>query len=137
LRETELKRKKEKCLSNDKYSLMPYESALRINIANSVHIFDEVNLLSSPEMVVSGEEALKVAEAINSTTLRMLQLLSIERLDVTTIAKRLGFSEAYISEQVRLLEELKLVNVSYERGKRGIRKICQAAVEKVTLIIKE
>jgi predicted transcriptional regulator len=88
-------------------------------------------------MVVSGDDALKVAEAINSTTLKMLQVLGLERLDVTTISKRLGFSEAYISEQVRLLEDLKLINVSYERGKRGIRKICESAVEKVTLVIKE
>ena len=93
--------------------------------------------LSAKEMVVSGEEALKIAEAINSTTMRMLQLLSSERLDVTTISKRLSLSEAYISEQVRALEDLKLINVTYERGKRGIRKICESAVERVTLIIKK
>ncbi len=92
--------------------------------------------LSAKEIVVSGEEALKVAEAINSTTMRMLQLLGTERLDVTTISKRLGLSEAYISEQVRLLEDLKLINVTYERGKRGIRKICESAVEKITLVVK-
>jgi len=96
-----------------------------------------VKQLSAKEMVVSGEEALKIAEAINSTTMRMLQLLSSERLDVTTISKRLSLSEAYISEQVRALEDLKLINVTYERGKRGIRKICESAVERVTLIIKK
>ena len=89
------------------------------------------------EMVVSGDEALKIAEAINSTTMRMLQVLGSECLDVTTISKRLNLSEAYISEQVRVLEDLKLINVRYEPGKRGIRKICESAVEKVTLIIKE
>lgn len=88
-------------------------------------------------MTVSGETALKVAEALNSTTLKMLQILGHERLDVTTISKRLELSEAYISEQVRLLEELKLINVSYERGKRGIRKVCESGVDKVTLIIKD
>ena len=92
--------------------------------------------LSSKEMVVSGEESLKIAEAINSTTMRILQLLGSERLDVTTISKRLGLSQAYISEQVRVLEDLKLITVTYERGKRGIRKICESAVEKVTLVIK-
>ena len=93
--------------------------------------------LSVKERVASGEEALKIAEAINSTTMRMLQVLASERLDVTTISKRLNLSEAYISEQVRVLEDLKLINVTYERGKRGIRKICESAVEKVTLVIKE
>lgn len=88
------------------------------------------------ELTVSGSEALKVADALNSTTYRILQLISKERLDVSTIAERLGFSEAHASEQIRLLEDLKLIEVSYERGKRGIRKVCALAVEKVTIVIK-
>lgn len=87
------------------------------------------------EIVIAGDEALKVADALTATTLRILQLLSKERLDVSTIAIRLGLSEAYISEQIRLLEDLKLVKVSYERGKRAIRKVCQSAVRKVTIVI--
>ena len=87
-------------------------------------------------MNVSGEEALKIAEVLTATTLRMLQILSRESLDVSTIGKRLDLSEAYISEQVRLLEELKLISVSYERGKRGIRKVCSSAIEKITIKVK-
>jgi predicted transcriptional regulator len=87
-------------------------------------------------MVVAGEEAQKVAEALTSTTLKMLRMLSEERLDISTIATRLGLSEAYISEQIRLLEDLKLIKVSYERGKRGIRKICESAVRVITIVIK-
>ena len=90
----------------------------------------------SDELVVTGEEALKVAEALTATTFRILQLLSEESLDVSTIAERLGLSEAYISEQVRLLEESQLIRVSYERGRRGIRKLCELAVKKITLVIK-
>jgi predicted transcriptional regulator len=92
--------------------------------------------LNVGEMVVAGEEAQKVAEALTATTLKMLRILSEERLDVSTIATRLGLSEAYISEQIRLLEDLKLVKVSYERGKRGIRKICESAVKAITIVIK-
>ena len=58
----------------------------------------DVKQLSAKEMVVSGEEALKIAEAINSTTMRMLQVLGSERLDVTTISKRLkekSYSKLY------------------------------------------
>lgn len=94
-------------------------------------------LQSRREIVVSGEEALKVAEALNATTMKMLQLLWQEPLDVSTISKRLGLSEAYISEQVKLLESLRLLNATYARGKRGIRKICSPAAEQVTLIIRE
>lgn len=97
-----------------------------------------MEILSSPqirEVTASGGSALRIAEALNSTTFKMLQILAKERLDVTTISKRLELSEAYISEQVRLLEDLKLISISYERGKRGIRKVCDLAIEKITLII--
>ena len=100
-------------------------------------LLQEGKLLAKKEMVVSGEDALKIAEALTSTTLRMLQILWQESLDVSTIGKRLGLSEAYISEQVRLLEDLKLINVTYGRGKRGIRKICHSAVERITIVVKE
>jgi len=92
--------------------------------------------LALEELVVTGEEALKVADALTSTSFKILQLLSEERLDVSTIAERLGLSEAYMSEQLRLLEELKLIKVGYERGKRGIRKVCELAVKKITIVIK-
>ncbi|MBS7656557.1 MAG: ArsR family transcriptional regulator [Candidatus Bathyarchaeia archaeon] len=90
----------------------------------------------SEEMVVTGNEAITVVDALTSTSLRILQLLSKERLDVSMIGERLGLSEAYISEQVRRLEELKLIRVDYERGTRGIRKMCQTTVNKITIIIK-
>ncbi len=86
--------------------------------------------------MVEGEDALKVADALTSTSFRILQLLTKKRLDVSTIAERLGLSEPYMSDQVRLLEELKIIKVSYERGKRGIRKLCELAVKKITIIIK-
>jgi predicted transcriptional regulator len=91
-------------------------------------------MATKKEITVSGDMALKIAEALNATALKMLQILGCERLDVTTIAKRLGLSEAYTSEEVRILEDLKLISISYERGKRGIRKVCESAVEKVTII---
>lgn len=93
--------------------------------------------LSKKEIVVSGEEALRVADALTATTMKMLKLLWFEPLDVSTIGRRLCLSQAYISEQVKILEELKLINIAYEPGKRGIRKICSPAVERVTLLIRE
>jgi predicted transcriptional regulator len=92
--------------------------------------------MSKRELRVSGSEALEVADALNSTTYRILQLISKESFDVSTIAEKLGMSEAYVSEQIRNLEDLKLINVSYGRGKRGIRKICALAVDSVTIVIK-
>ena len=88
------------------------------------------------EIVVSGEAALKVADALTSTSLRILQLVSHKHLDVSTIARKLGLSEAYVSEQIRTLEEAKLIKASYERGKRGIRKLCELALSRVVIVIK-
>ena len=86
--------------------------------------------------MVEGQDALKVADALTSTSFRILQLLTKKRLDVSTIAERLGLSEPYMSDQVRLLEELKIIKVSYAKGKRGIRKLCELAVKKIIIIIK-
>jgi predicted transcriptional regulator len=91
---------------------------------------------SKKEIEVAGEEAVKVADALTATTMKMLQLIWMEPLDVSTIGKRLGLSQAYISEQVKMLQELKLLSVMYVPGKRGVRKVCSPAVEKVTLLIK-
>ena len=88
------------------------------------------------ELVVEGQDALEVADALTSTSFRILQLLTNKRLDVSTIAEKLGLSEPYMSDQVRLLEELKIIKVSYEKGKRGIRKLCELAVQKIIIIIK-
>ncbi len=87
------------------------------------------------EITVTGSNALEIADALTATTMRILQLLSKERLDISTIGLRLNLSEAYISEQIRALEKLELVKVNYERGKRGIRKVCETAVKKITIII--
>ncbi len=92
--------------------------------------------MSLQEILVSGEDALKVADALNSSSLRVLQLLSEERLDISTIADRLQLSQPYISAQVRKLEEANLVRVTYDRGKRGVRKICELVVNKIVIVIK-
>jgi predicted transcriptional regulator len=91
--------------------------------------------VSTKEMIVSGDKALAVAEALTATSMKILQLLSKEKLDISTIGLRLGLSEAYISEQIQVMEGLKLVNVNYQRGKRGIRKVCDTAVKRVTILI--
>jgi len=91
--------------------------------------------LPSEEIIVAGEEASRVVDALTSVSFKILELLTNEQLDVSTIAERLELSEAYISEQMRLLEDLKFIRVRYERGKKGIRKICQTAVKKITILI--
>jgi predicted transcriptional regulator len=88
------------------------------------------------DIIVSGEDALRVADALNSTSMRVLQLLLKEHLDISTIADRLNLSQPYVSQQIRKLQETNLVRVSYESGKRGIRKICELAIRKIIIEIK-
>jgi predicted transcriptional regulator len=92
--------------------------------------------LTPIDIVATGEAALKIADALTSTSLRILQLVSEQPLNITTIARKLDMSEAYMSEQIRTLEEAKLIKVSYEPGKRGISKLCELAVSRVIIVIK-
>ncbi len=92
--------------------------------------------MPSNELTLKGKEALKVAQALSSeANLKILQLLSKEKLDVSTIAESLKLSEPYISEEIKKLEKLQLVKVSYAPGKRGVKKICELAINRVTFII--
>lgn len=93
--------------------------------------------MSLKELKLTGVEALQAARALSSeVAFKILRLLYQEQLDVSTIARRLKLSEAYASEEVSKLEKLGLIKVSYAPGKRGIRKICELTVEKVTIVIK-
>jgi predicted transcriptional regulator len=94
-------------------------------------------LLASIELKLADDEARKVVQALCSETcFRILQLLSKEKLDVSTIARRLNLSQAHISGAIGLLEDLKLIDVNYAPGKRGIRKICEVAVERILIVVK-
>jgi predicted transcriptional regulator len=87
------------------------------------------------EIVVQGEKALEVVDALNSTTLKILKSARTKPINVTALSKDQKLSEAYISEMVRMLEDQKLVNITYEKGTRGIRKISTSNLEKITIIL--
>lgn len=89
------------------------------------------------EIVVSGEKAPKIVEALNTTSCKILKLTYTEPLYISTIAKRLNISEPYISEIVKELENLRLINIKYEKGERGIRKIVSTSLEKIIINLKD
>ncbi len=83
-------------------------------------------------------EALQILKALSSLTNRkILQLLIHEQLDVSTIATRLNLSQPRISEGVQQLERLQLVTTRYAAGKRGVRKVCELAIDKLILTFKD
>lgn len=92
--------------------------------------------LSSEELKITGKEALKMIQGLSSiTSFKILQLLSKEDLDVSSIARRMKLSEAHISGEIRRLSDLHLIRVSYAPGKRGIRKVCMLAVKQICIIL--
>ena len=94
--------------------------------------------MSSEELKIAGKDAVKLIQGLSSvTSFKILQLLSKETLDVSSIARRMKFSEAHISGEIKRLENLQLVNTTYAPGKRGIRKVCMLAVKKISIILKQ
>lgn len=90
--------------------------------------------MSLETMELHGDDVVRVAEALSSATrFKMTRLLSKEKLDISTIAKRLGVSEAYASGEITQLEKLGIIKSTYARGKRGIRKVCELAVRRVIM----
>ena len=86
------------------------------------------------ELEVTGEAARRVAAALaNATTLRILELLSTRGLDVSTVAKKLGLTESTISIDLQELQTLGIIDVTYAKGKRGIRKICRLAKDRICI----
>jgi len=81
---------------------------------------------------LNGKEIKKIAALLSSEVCyQILVILKEEELDISTMATRLDFSEAHISEEVSRLEETGLVKVHYMKGKRGIRKVCALVYKKV------
>ena len=88
-------------------------------------------------LTAKGENAREIADVLNATNLKILDILNREKLDISTIAKRISLSEGHVSEEIRRLEDLNLVQANYERGKRGTRKVCHSNIKEITIIISE
>ena len=89
------------------------------------------------ETIISGEKAQKVADALKSVNIKILKLTQTEPLYISSIAKKLGVSEAYISERVSTLEALGLVTIKYSRGQKGIRKIVTSDLDRIIINLKD
>lgn len=86
------------------------------------------------DLEVTGEAARRVGNILgNETSLRILELISTRGLDVSTMANRLGLTESTISVDIQELEALGIIEVAYAKGKRGIRKICTLAKDRICI----
>jgi predicted transcriptional regulator len=92
--------------------------------------------LPSEELKLTGEQALNTVKGLSSiTSFKILQLLSKEEMDVSSIAKHMKLSEAHISGEISRLEDLHLIKTNYAPGKRGIRKVCMLAVKQISILL--
>ena len=90
--------------------------------------------LSGEELQLSGDEVRPVAVALaNETCLRILSLLSQRDLDGSTLAEKLNLTEPTVSVDIQELQNLGIVTVTYAKGKRGIRKICKLAKDRICI----
>lgn len=69
----------------------------------------------------------------NETCLRILSVLSKRDMDVSTLAEKLNLTEPTVSVDIQELQNLGIVTVTYEKGKRGIRKICKLAKDRICI----
>ncbi|RLF14290.1 MAG: ArsR family transcriptional regulator [Thermoprotei archaeon] len=87
-------------------------------------------------LVVSGDDIVKVASALTSTTrLRILKLLRRKCMTLKEIANEIGKSKANTSIQIKQLEELKLVDTRYVQSEKGLRKVCISPVKEIRFIL--
>lgn len=89
------------------------------------------------ELEVSGNSIGRMAGALaNETCLRILGLVSKRGFAVTRIADRLGLDESTVSIDIQELVALGLIEVTYRKGMRGIRKICMLSKDRVCFRLK-
>ena len=86
------------------------------------------------EIEISGDNVSKLAKALASQTRwEIMKLLQRRGVDVSRIAETLYQTEANISAQIKILEDVGLVKARYEPGVHGVRKICEPAADRVII----
>jgi predicted transcriptional regulator len=88
-------------------------------------------------LTVSGLKASRLIDGLSKgVSFRIMKALRRGPQDVSTLSKRLNVSQPYISQCVNELERLGLIDVDYEPGKKGVRKICKKKISKIVILIK-
>ena len=67
------------------------------------------------------------------TRQKILQMIKKNPMDISELAKELNQTEANISAQIKCLEKAGLIKCSYQPGGHGVRKICEATVDKIII----
>ena len=85
-------------------------------------------------LVIDGESALKVIQALSSETrLLMLSLLSHRTMNVSALTEAMGMPHSTVNFNLKQLEEAGLVSIQYMPGTRGQQKLISKRYDEVTL----
>lgn len=86
--------------------------------------------------LIHGNEIAQLSKALASKTRQqILAFLKEEPMDVSTLANRLGQTEANVSAQVQILQKAGLVISTYKPGNHGVRKVCEPAVDIIEIVL--
>ncbi|MBD3159451.1 MAG: helix-turn-helix domain-containing protein [Candidatus Lokiarchaeota archaeon] len=88
---------------------------------------------SNDTLELTGDDIIAVGSALGTASrLKIIRLLQEEGpMMITEIAKRLDMTEANSSAQVKILEEVGIIEAEYEAGKHGLKKICSVKKNKI------
>ena len=87
-------------------------------------------IISDPEEIVKISKTLSVMARVN-----ILKLTSEKPLDITELSELLHMSKGNISNHVTELENAGLIEVKYENGVKGIRKVVRPKYEKIVILL--
>ncbi|AAK40546.1 ArsR family transcriptional regulator [Saccharolobus solfataricus] len=88
-------------------------------------------IIDDPEKIYEISKALSTMTRIN-----ILQLVSITPMSISELTEKLNMSKGNISSHISELENLGLVEVEYQNGIKGIKKIIKAKYDKIIIVLK-
>ncbi|QGA54993.1 ArsR family transcriptional regulator [Sulfolobus sp. E5-1-F] len=88
-------------------------------------------VIDDPEKIYEISKALSTMTRIN-----ILQLVSTMPMSITELTEKLNMSKGNISSHISELENLGLVEVEYQNGIKGIKKIIKAKYDKIIIVLK-
>ncbi|BCU70402.1 ArsR/SmtB family transcription factor [Stygiolobus caldivivus] len=89
-------------------------------------------IISDPEEIVKISKTLSVMARVN-----ILRLTSENPLDITELSEILHMSKGNVSNHVAELESTGLIEINYENGVKGIRKVIKPKYEKITILLSD
>ncbi|AWR97324.1 ArsR family transcriptional regulator [Acidianus sulfidivorans JP7] len=89
------------------------------------------------DLIISDpEDILKISSAFSSMTrINILKIVSTTPKSITELSNELMMTKGNISSQVSELEHAGLIEIKYENGEKGIKKIIKGKYDKIIILL--